>query len=126
MLLPVLVVEDSNINRDVAILQLKALGLDSDVAVTGTDAVTKARTNTYSLILMDVMMPEMDGWEAAQLIRQYESPLGLHTPIVGVSAWAGSDNKERCLLAGMDDYIDKPYDRAALKVITDRWIFARK
>lgn len=121
-MLPVLVVEDNNINRDVAILQLKALGLDACWAASGIEAVEAVKKNSFCIILMDVMMPDLDGWEACRQIRDYEKELGIRTPIIGVSAWAGAGNKQKCLQAGMDDYLHKPYTRDDLKVMIDRWV----
>jgi CheY-like chemotaxis protein len=121
-MLPALVVEDHNINRDVAILQLKALGIDAHWAASGVEAVEAVKKGSFSIILMDVMMPDLDGWEARRQIREYEQELGVRTPIIGVSAWAGADNKKKCLAAGMDDYLSKPYSRDDLKSIVERYI----
>jgi CheY-like chemotaxis protein len=121
-MLPALVVEDHNINRDVAILQLKALGLDAHWAASGVEAVEAVKKQSFSIILMDVMMPDLDGWEACRQIREYEQTTGIRTPIIGVSAWAGADNKKKCLLAGMDEYLSKPYSREDLKAIVERFI----
>ncbi len=120
--LPILIVEDNNINREVAILQLRALEFTSETAANGNEAVEAIKKRQFALILMDVMMPSMDGWEASRRIREYEESIGRHTPIIAVSAWSAADNKERCLLAGMDDYLGKPYDRASLKQILERWV----
>src|SRR5579883_3550151 len=109
MLLPVLIVEDNHINSAIAVLQLRSLGLESKVVTDGRAALKAVKQGAFSLILMDVMMPSMDGWEAARCIREFETEIGRHTPIVGVSAWSSSDNRSRCLLAGMDDYLSKPY-----------------
>lgn len=122
MALPILVVEDNNINREVAVLQLKALGFLSESVNDGNQALEAIKTRQFSLILMDVMMPSMDGWEASRRIREYENSINRHTPIIAVSAWSASDNRERCFMSGMDDYLDKPYDRAALKRVLDRWV----
>jgi CheY-like chemotaxis protein len=118
----VLVVEDNSINREVAVLQLRALGLDSVVADDGFAAIELVKRQRFSLILMDVMMPSMDGWEAARQIRELEQPQGLRTPIIGCSAWSASDNKDRCLQAGMDDYLSKPYDRNSLQEVLNRFL----
>jgi CheY-like chemotaxis protein len=122
MALPVLVVEDHSINQEVAVLQLKALGMNVVVVSDGSAAVEAVRAGQFSLILMDVMIPVMDGCEAARRIREMEQMSGRRTPIVAVSAWSSTDNRRRCTQAGMDDYLDKPYDRAALKAVIDRWV----
>lgn len=118
----ILVVEDNAINRDVAVLQLKALGWQTECAGNGAEAVEAVRDRTFALILMDVMMPELDGWETCRRIRDYEATVGRRTPIIGVSAWAAQDNKTKCLEAGMDDYLAKPYTRDDLKAVVDRWV----
>jgi CheY-like chemotaxis protein len=122
MALPVLVVEDHSINQEVAVLQLKALGLIAVVVSDGSAAVEAVRAGQFSLILMDVMIPIIDGCEATRRIRELELTSGRRTPIVAVSAWSSADNRKRCALAGMDDYLDKPYDRASLKAVIDRWM----
>jgi CheY-like chemotaxis protein len=124
MPLPILVVEDNNINREVALLQLKALGFESEAVGDGNKALEAIKSRQFALILMDVMMPAMDGWEASRRIREYENSIGRHTPIIAVSAWSAADNKDRCLSSGMDDYLGKPYDRASLKQILDQWVTA--
>jgi CheY-like chemotaxis protein len=122
MTLPVLVVEDHSINREVAILQLRILGIPSEIARDGQAAIDAVKEREFALILMDVMMPGMDGWEASRHIREYESTIGRHTPIIGLSAWSASDNRERCLAAGMDDYLGKPYEREDLDSIIKKWV----
>ena len=117
----VLVVEDNNINREVAILQLRALGFSAESVSDGNQALEAIKAKHFALILMDVMMPSMDGWEASRRIRDYEESIGRHTPIVAVSAWSANDSRERCISSGMDDYLEKPYDKAALKRILDTW-----
>lgn len=123
-MLPVLVVEDHSINRDVAVLQLKALGLPVEAVSSGVDAIEKIKTNRYSLILMDVMMPDLDGCETCAAIREYEKVLGRYTPVIAVSAWSADDNRDLCQAAGMDDYISKPYSREQLKAVVERWMKA--
>lgn len=120
-MLPILVVEDNSINREVAVLQLKALGHPTEVVEDGRSAVEAVKARQYSLILMDVMMPGMDGCEAAQKIREHEEMCGRRTPIIAVSAWEAADNRERCVQAGMDDYLSKPYTRDELERIVTQW-----
>ncbi len=82
---------------------------------TGRAAVEAWRRGRHDLILMDVQMPDMDGLEATQEIRRQESLLGSHVPIYGVTAYAMSGDREVCLVAGMDGYIAKPVEFAALR-----------
>jgi CheY-like chemotaxis protein len=112
---PILLVEDRDSNRMVALLLLKKLGWGVDVVCSGMEAVEAACKRNYSCILMDVQMPEFDGFDATKAIRQAESKTGRHTPIIALTALAMEGDKERCLSAGMDDYISKPYNLQQLK-----------
>jgi PAS domain S-box-containing protein len=107
----VLLVEDQHTNRLIASAYLEALSYTFDIAVTGEEAIEKLKNTRYSLVLMDVQMPMMDGFETTRLIRAMEKEGGLpHVPIIAVTAHAMSGDKEKCLAAGMDDYITKPLD----------------
>ena len=112
----ILLVEDYEANILVASCYLDSFGYHYEVARSGTQAVEKFKSRVYDSVLMDVRMPELDGFEATQLIRQHEA---LHdrapTPIIGMTAYALSGDKERCIAAGMDDYIAKPVSEAELK-----------
>jgi CheY-like chemotaxis protein len=103
----VLVVEDNAIIRQIALLNLRRLGIHADTANNGEEAVQKFKLNDYDLILMDVAMPIMNGIDATEIIRDLEQAKGKRIPIIGVTA---SETRERCLSAGMDDYIIKPPD----------------
>src|SRR5207249_11067490 len=85
-----------------------------EVACTGVEAVTAAARSNFDVILMDVQMPEMGGLEATALIRQRERNTGNHVPIVAMTAHAMSGDRERCLDAGMGDYLPKPIDSKIL------------
>jgi CheY-like chemotaxis protein len=122
MSLPILIVEDNYINHEVAKLNLRRLGFEAVVANDGPAAVELARQQQFAAILMDVMMPQMDGYEAARQIREFEATIGRRTPIIAVSAWSAADNRQRCLDAGMDDYLSKPYDHNALKRVLERFV----
>jgi len=118
----VLVAEDYAINQQVAQLYLEELGFASRVVSDGASAVDAAATNTYALILMDCQMPGMDGYAATAAIRAAEAALGRHTPIVAMTAHAMGGDRERCLAAGMDDYISKPVDPEDMKRVLGRWL----
>ena len=118
----VLLVEDHDSNRMVAILLLQKLGFVADVVTSGREAVERALTREYACILMDVQMPEFDGFDATRAIRQAETKNGRHTPIIALTALAMKGDREKCLAAGMDDYISKPYNLQMLKEVLDRWI----
>jgi signal transduction histidine kinase/CheY-like chemotaxis protein len=105
----ILLVEDYQPNILVARTMLESLGYECDVALNGHEALGKLAARNYDLVLMDVQMPEMNGYETSQHIRASEALSGGHIPIIGVTAFAMRGDKEKCLRAGMDDYISKPF-----------------
>jgi len=118
----ILVADDNKTSQLVTVLQLKQLGYVGHVVNNGKEAVDAASKTPYSLILMDCQMPEMDGFEATGLIRRSEVDIGRHTPIVGLTAQAMEGDRERCLQAGMDDYLSKPATLERLKNLMDNWV----
>ena len=106
----VLVVEDNEINQLVALGMLESLGYDVDTADNGLLALTALDESRYDVILMDCQMPEMDGYEATQKIREHSNPEVSSTPIIALTANAMSGDAEKCLKAGMDDYLSKPFE----------------
>ncbi len=104
----VLLVEDNPINRRIAIRLLETRGHSVTAAETGTQALQILEEEHFDLIFMDVQMPEMDGFEATAAIRNKEKSTGQHIPIIAMTAHTMRGDKERCLEAGMDDYISKP------------------
>lgn len=115
--LHVLLVEDNEVNRQVAVRMLEKSGCRVDIAVNGEEAVAKWEQNRYDFILMDVQMPVMDGLEATWVIRQKELQTGQHTLIIAMTANAMQDDRKRCLEAGMDDYIGKPVSKEAINAM---------
>jgi CheY-like chemotaxis protein len=105
--LHVLVVEDSPVNQKLAIGLLQKKGHQVVVANNGLEAVEQFRTHRFDLVLMDVQMPDMDGFQATEAIRNAEEG-GAHTPIIAMTAHAMKGDRERCLDAGMDGYLSKP------------------
>ncbi len=101
----ILTVEDDDTLRYLIMRQLRKLGYQAHYATTGTEAVRMVQDHRYSLILMDVMMPEMDGLEATSQIRSFQQQRQTPTPIVAMTAF---QDKARCTAGGMDDYIFKP------------------
>ena len=106
--LRILLAEDSRTNQMLAIALLEQKGHSIVVAPNGVLAVEKSEAESFDLIVMDVQMPEMDGLEATRRIRQREASTGSRTPIIAMTANAMKGDRERCLAAGMDDYVSKP------------------
>jgi two-component system, sensor histidine kinase and response regulator len=117
----ILLVEDNPINQKLAVTILRKAGYSVDVAENGIQAVETLKVKSYPLVLMDVQMPEMDGLEATKHIRDQESGKR-HTPIIAMTAHAMKGDKERCLAAGMDDYLSKPLEIEELFSTIERWI----
>lgn len=117
----VLLVEDNEVNQKVALKMLKDFGLYCDLAEDGLQAVHLAKQNQYDLILMDLQMPNMDGYQATKALRQEEG-LNKVTPIVALTANALYDVKNQCLQAGMNDFLAKPYKKALLQQLLTRWL----
>jgi len=119
--LRVLLAEDNPINQKLAVVLLQKAGYSVDAVDTGAQALEKVQINEYSAVLMDVQMPEMDGFEATHQIRELEKNTRRHIPIIAMTAHAMQGDRERCLGAGMDDYITKPIEPKVLFSVLDRW-----
>jgi CheY-like chemotaxis protein/HPt (histidine-containing phosphotransfer) domain-containing protein len=117
----VLVVEDNDINRAVAVRTLERLGYRAADARNGVEAVEKFTPETYAAVLMDCQMPVMDGYEATAKLREAEAGRR-PTPILAMTAGAFTGDRERCLAAGMDDYISKPVAFEDLAAALRRWV----
>ena len=118
----VLLVEENIINRKITLLTLQPLLGSIDTASNGKEALDKFGTSNYDLILMDIQMPVMSGLVAAEKIRALEASTNAHIPIIAITANAMLGDKERCISAGIDDYISKPFQPAALVEIIKRHI----
>jgi CheY-like chemotaxis protein len=118
----VLVVEDSAMNQRVAVGLLSRLGYEADVVSSGLEAlrVLDEHPHHYAAVLMDCQMPGLDGYGATAAIRQRERP-GVHLPIIAMTANALQGDRERCLAAGMDDYLAKPVRRDEVAAVLARW-----
>ncbi|MFC7516261.1 EAL domain-containing protein [Herbaspirillum sp. GCM10030257] len=118
----VLVAEDNRTNQMVAGGMLAMNGCECQIAANGREAVEAARRGRFDLILMDCSMPEMDGYEATAHIRNFEETLGLRTPIIAMTANTQPGDSEKCLAAGMDDYLAKPITLVELRQKLERWL----
>jgi len=119
-------VDDHPVNREVLIRQLAILGIDSDSAVDGAEALAMWQSGDYALVLADVHMPTMDGYELTRRIRAIETQRGgARTPVVAVTANVMKGEEQRCLATGMDAYLGKPISIDRLQVTLERWLSIR-
>jgi CheY-like chemotaxis protein len=117
----VLVVDDNAVNWKVAVIQLARLGIQADVAADGRKGVEMMRMLPYEMVFMDCQMPEMNGYDATSQIRQLHGP-NRHIPIIAMTAEALDGCRDRCLQAGMDDYITKPVSMEDLTRLLKTWL----
>ena len=117
--LRILLAEDNAINRELAVRLLNKRGHSVTVVENGKQAVAAIGSDSFDVVLMDVQMPEMDGYEATAAIRKLEESIGRHTPIIAMTAHAMKGDRERCLAAGMDAYISKPIQFDELFDVTE-------
>ncbi len=115
--LNILLVEDNFLNQKLILLNLKKLGFVIDIANNGQEAIEKVKANVYDLVIMDLMMPVMDGLEATKIIRKSESGSSYHMPIIGLTANTFDADREKCINTGMDEYMSKPFDLDLFKTI---------
>ncbi len=119
----ILLAEDNITNQQVALHILKKLGLRGDAVANGAEAVKALETIPYDLVLMDVQMPEMDGMEATHRIRDPQSEVRNHDiPIIAMTAHTMQGDREKCLEAGMNDYLSKPVDPQVLAEMLEKWL----
>jgi two-component system, sensor histidine kinase and response regulator len=118
----ILVVEDNTVNQRLAVALLKRAGYGAEVAANGREALAALQRMPFDLVLMDCQMPVMDGFEATHRIRERERRTGEHIPIVAMTANAMPGDRERCLEAGMDEYITKPVVAKSLYATLRAWI----
>lgn len=115
----VLLVEDSLVLQAIVFKQLTRFGVSVTVVSDGTQAIDAIMSANYDIILMDCMLPKMDGFQATRIIREREGRLNRHTPIIAMTACG---DPERCFAAGMDDYVEKPVACEFLRGKIKQWL----
>jgi len=115
----ILIAEDNPTNQAVALAQVEKLGYQADAVASGAEAVEVLQHGRYALVLMDCEMPTMDGYEATRHIRQSSHP---QVPIIALSAHSSSSDRDRCLHAGMNDFLSKPVDLQILAQVLAKWL----
>ena len=119
----ILLAEDNAVNQEVAKYMLQGIGCTLELANNGQEAIHAVEKSTYDLVLMDCMMPEMDGYQATAEIRRRQNAGQLpHFPIVALTANAIEGDREKCLIAGMDDYLSKPFTAESLLRVIKSWV----
>jgi signal transduction histidine kinase/DNA-binding response OmpR family regulator len=122
-LLRILLVEDNKVNQRVALTMLERLGFQADAVDNGFDALSALENSTYDLVLMDVQMPDMDGYEVTRRIRAADSSvLNPKVPVIAMTAHVQDRDRDACLAAGMNDFISKPVRMDGLSGILLRWL----
>jgi CheY-like chemotaxis protein len=121
----VLLAEDNPVNRELATEMLTFLGFDVDSAEDGREAVAAFGRRTYDLILMDCEMPGLDGYEATRQIRAVETTSNRKkSPIVALTGYTTAEDRDKCLEAGMDDFLGKPFTLNEIREMTGKWATA--
>jgi polar amino acid transport system substrate-binding protein len=118
----VLLVEDNPTNQIIAQIELSTLDLKVTIASNGAEAIDALAREPFAIVFMDCQMPVMDGYAATKQIRIAESRSGRHVPIIAMTANAMEGDREKCLAAGMDDYISKPFEPEILRALVAKWI----
>jgi two-component system sensor histidine kinase/response regulator len=118
-----LIAEDNIVNQKVVLAILKKLDYQADAVSNGKEALAALRNGSYDLVLMDCQMPEMDGYEAAALIREPQSGVCNHQiPIIALTAHTIKGDRDKCLAGGMNDYISKPVKASTVADALEKWL----
>ena len=118
--LRILVAEDNDFNRDLLEYMLAGQGLSATMVVDGREALRLLERERFDLLLLDIHMPELDGFEVVEAIRKREQTTGDHLPVIALTARSRREDREKCLRTGMDDYLTKPFKAADLWAAIDR------
>lgn len=118
----VLVVEDEPANQALMLTVLKLLNYQATLAATGPDAIEKFSLYPYDIVLMDCHLPGLDGYQTTRRMRQLEATRQGHAPIIAVTACALLSDRKRCLEAGMNDYMAKPFCIDTLQSVLNKWL----
>jgi CheY-like chemotaxis protein len=124
----ILLAEDNIVNQKVTMTYLSQLGCQADLAENGEQVLELMRSKDYDIILMDCQMPLLDGYDTTQAIRRIESnaQISRHVVIIAMTANAFTEDRDRCLAIGMDDFLSKPIRRQQLKETLEDWIIKQK
>ena len=125
MPLRILVAEDNEFNRDLLEHMLAGQGLSATMVVDGREALALLERELFDLLLLDIHMPELDGFQVVGAIRERERTTGGHLPVIALTARSRKEDRERCLRAGMDEYLTKPFKAAELWAAIDRVVRRR-
>ena len=118
----ILLVEDVPINQQLAMAMLEGIGVTVELAENGQQAVDKVASGDYDLVLMDCQMPVLDGYQATAAIRGLAGGRGSRLPIIALTANAMQGDEEKCLAAGMNDFLAKPFALEQLQAVLRRWL----
>lgn len=114
----VLLVEDSPVTQDLLAILLKNMGVELSIAGNGVDAIALLARESFDLVLMDCQMPQLDGFEATRQLRAQ----GVKTPIIALTAYTRGEDEQKCLDAGMDDFMGKPFRQSELIEVLRKWL----
>ncbi len=121
----VLLVEDNVVNQELCKEMFSSLGCSATIATSGEEALDILLHESFDIIFMDCQMPGLDGYETTRILRKREKKLGQHTPVVALTAYAMAEDREKCLAAGMDDYLSKPFKLDQLRQMLIKWVSDR-
>lgn len=117
----ILIVEDTPIAQKMAVMVMKQFGLNIDIANNGADAITQYKDNLYLFILLDIGLPDMDGYTVTRVIREMDKQKNIHTPIIALTAHLDEETQRKASMVGMDDFLSKPLNTSAASVVLKKY-----